>query len=199
MEKPSWLENQKFHPIIKLPKSYYVHDFSKGPDLNPTDIPYSVGRYNEKRIGMYTTDLFIKEERNIHMGVDIAAPVDEAIYSFAEGEVYLKGHDKEEGGYGPTVITKHSFEGNELYALYGHLSEESLNRLSPGEKLNQGDVIGFIGAEEVNGGWFPHVHFQISLEAPREPNMPGVVSELQHLKALEIYPDPQWVLGKLYK
>ena len=56
----------------------------------------------------------------------------------------------------------------------------------------------FFGGEAENGGWPPHVHFQLSLERPATHDMPGVVSADDHQKALETFPDPRWVLGDLY-
>ena len=54
------------------------------------------------------------------------------------------------------------------------------------------------GSEEVNGGWPPHVHFQLSLKEPETHDMPGVVEQEARESALEIYPDPRLVLGLLY-
>ena len=53
-----------------------------------------------------------------------------------------------------------------------------------------------MGSEEENGGWPPHVHFQLSLIEPEECDLPGVVSEENHDIALKIFPDPRMVLGK---
>ena len=116
MDKPNWLKGS-FYPVIKLPEKLYIHDFTKGEDLNPTQSPYSVGRYNECRKNMYTSQQYIKEQRNIHMGIDIAAPEGDPIFSFADGEIFLFADNNSEGDYGPTLITQHTFEDNVLYAL----------------------------------------------------------------------------------
>lgn len=196
MKKPDWLLQHSFAPIIKLPSKYYIHDFSNGED--PTESPYSVGKYNEKRQNMYNTELFKSEQRNIHMGVDIAAPVNAEVYNFFDGELIYKTNNTAEGDYGPTLVYRYQFGKNDLYALYGHLSLESLDIHPIGKKLNKGATLGFIGRSEVNGGWFPHVHFQLSLKDPGQANMPGVVSDENHSRALMDYPDPRWVLGPIF-
>lgn len=198
MTKPDWLKQYQFSPVIKLPEEYYVHDFRQGEDPLPSGQEYSVGRYNEVRQNMYTSELFTKDKRNIHMGVDIAAPVGEKVFSFYEGELFLFHNNDQEGDYGPTLIVKYSFEQATLYALYGHLSLESLQNKVVGQKIKQGEVLGTIGDSFVNGGWFPHLHFQLSLKEPKTADMLGVVSELEHKQALKDFPDPQWVLGPLY-
>ena len=198
MKKPKWLENYDFLPVIRLPQKYYIHDFSQGEDLNPTDVPFSVGKYNEKRRNMYTTELFQKDKRDIHMGVDIAAPVGTEIYNFFDGELVYLSQNKEAGDYGPTLVYRYNFNGKFIYALFGHLSLQSLHLHSVGDRVVKGALIGHIGDRDVNGGWFPHLHFQLSLKDPGEANMPGVVSDELHSRAMETYPDPRWVLGPLY-
>ena len=45
-----------------------------------------------------------------------------------------------------------------------------------GQVVERGERIGAFGAEHENGGWAPHVHFQVSLIPPATHDMPGVVS-----------------------
>lgn len=188
----------QFHPVIALPVNYEIYDFTHGYNAErKTEYEYGIGRYNEKRAGMYTSPLF-QGERNIHMGIDIAAPINTAVYSFASGTFFLFGNNSQEGDYGFTIITEHFFDGIALYALYGHLSKKSVDGKSSGQKINAGETIGWIGNKEENGGWNPHLHFQLSYKKPSVPDMPGVVSEKNLEEALRLYPDPQLVLGKLY-
>ena len=55
-----------------------------------------------------------------------------------------------------------------------------------------------LGNFEENGGWEPHLHFQLSLVEPETHDMPGVVAPEDREHALTIYPDPRNVLGPLY-
>jgi hypothetical protein len=96
------------------------------------------------------------------------------------------------------LITYHRIGDVDLYALYGHLSGSSLKDKVIGQKISTGEVLGWLGEESENGGWPPHVHFQLSLQPPTKADMPGVVREAELEEALKIYPDPRLVLGPLY-
>ncbi|MFP5459362.1 MAG: peptidoglycan DD-metalloendopeptidase family protein [Bacteriovoracia bacterium] len=187
-----------FSPVIELPATYEVYDFTKGYDPNRSMLSeYGIGRFDEVRKGMYTTELFAGE-RNIHMGIDIAAPVGTSIRSFFDGEIYLFAYNAAPGDYGHTLITKHELNGTEVYALYGHLSAASTANKAVGQKVNAGDVIAWVGDKSENGGWNPHLHFQLSLSRPVACDMPGAVAAKDREAALKIYPDPRLVLGPLY-
>lgn len=189
-----------FHPVIQLPADYEVYDFSRNYDPHrPLQSPYGIGKYNEQREGMYTTELFTgKNPRNIHVGIDIAGPVGTPVHAFWEGEIFLAGYNPAEGDYGATLITCHSLGHEKIYALFGHLSHKSLEGKIPGKKIAKGEIIAWLGDRHENGGWNPHLHFQLSYERPEICDMPGVVSPDQLAAALQKYPDPRLVLGPLY-
>ena len=190
-----------FHPVIVLPKDYEVFDFTESYDPNRERMAYGIGKYNEKRAGMYTSELFAAEDekvRNVHIGIDIAAPLGTDVHAVHDGEIFLAGVNSADGDYGGTLITKHRLGGRDLYALYGHLSHRSLEGKMPGQKISKGEVIAWVGPKEENGGWNPHLHFQLSWKNPDVCDLPGVVSVLDREEALKIYPDPRLVLGKLY-
>jgi peptidoglycan LD-endopeptidase LytH len=188
----------RFSPVIQLPADYEVYDFTAGYDANrQRTSDYGVGKYNEVRKNMYTTALF-GNERNIHMGIDLSAPVGEAVKSFYEGEIFLFAYNAAAGDYGHTVIVRHVLDGVELYALYGHLSAMSTANKIIGQKVQAGEVIAWVGDKHENGGWNPHLHLQLSYERPLVCDMPGAVSAANLEKALLTYPDPQLVIGKLY-
>jgi murein DD-endopeptidase MepM/ murein hydrolase activator NlpD len=73
-----------------------------------------------------------------------------------------------------------------------------LTGLEIGSQIKAGEMIARIGSEEVNGGWPPHVHFQLSFVEPETHDMPGVVSQEDREDALKVYPDPRLVLGLVY-
>ncbi len=187
-----------FHPVIKLPDDYEVFDFTQGYDPSRAmRSRYGVGRYDEKRRGMYTAALF-GGERDVHMGVDLAAPVGEPVYAFWAGEVHRFGYNGAPGDYGHTLVTRHVVKGRELWALHGHLAARSLEGRFEGQRLERGEVIAWVGDRHENGGWNPHLHFQLSLVRPEVADLPGAVSDADRSRALEIYPDPRLVLGALY-
>lgn len=190
-----------FHPVIELPPDYEIYDFSQS--YNPNRFlksPFGIGKYDEKRPGMYETEIFQGDagQRNIHMGVDIGAPVGTPVHAFADGEVFLFGYNGAAGDYGYTVITKHEVNGETLYALHGHLGKRSVEGKAVGQKVARGEVIAWVGDKHENGGWNAHLHFQLSRVKPEVCDMPGVVTEADREKARWTYPDPRIVLGPLY-
>ena len=60
-----------------------------------------------------------------------------------------------------------------FWVLYGHLSWNSIARWNKGDAFEQGDVLAAMGDESENGGWAPHVHVQMSLEAPIGGDLPA--------------------------
>lgn len=203
-------DQSPFHEVVKMGDEYWVFDFSRGPQSD-FDCPfdYSVGRYDERRPGMYTTPLF-GGERDLHMGIDLGAPVGTPVFAFADGVIHSLGVNPEDGSYGPTIITRHDVSlpahvGSSksealqtIWVLHGHLQMKSLDGLSVGQSFKSGDTIAWIGAEHENGGWPPHLHIQLSISEPIVNDMPGVVKFEERRSALEQYPDPRLILGQLY-
>ena len=187
-----------FENIIDLPENVYVNDFETNNKFQETSSSFSIGKYNEKRPNMYEGDLFEKTNRFIHMGIDIGAPVGTPVKSFYDGEIFLFKYNDQKLDYGYTIITKHQIKGQNIYALYGHLSNSSLKDKKIGQKIYSGEVIAHLGSEEENGGWPSHVHFQLSLIEPKICDLPGVVSESDHNVAVKVFPDPRIVLGNIY-
>lgn len=182
------------HPVLLLPPGYVVLDLTRAPTGPPP--LWSVGRYDEVR-AIYTQALF-GGARCVHVGIDLGGPAGVAVHAFSDGEVIFAGVNPADGDYGPTIVTEHRLEGRPIYALHGHLSGGSLERSPPGRRFRAGEVLGWLGDPSENGGWPPHVHFQLSWERPRTHDMPGAVTLAERAAALERYPDPRRVLGALY-
>jgi 4-aminobutyrate aminotransferase-like enzyme/Ser/Thr protein kinase RdoA (MazF antagonist) len=128
-----------------------------------------IGGYGEAR-SIYTTDAYkIKrnegyEHRTVHMGIDLWTDAYTPVLSIDDGvvmSVYNNDNDKD---YGPTIIIKHERENLTFYTLYGHLSKSSLDTVKVGEKVSKGQFIAYLGAQNENGNWAPHLHFQILLD-----------------------------------
>ncbi|MCH2431573.1 MAG: peptidoglycan DD-metalloendopeptidase family protein [Candidatus Poseidoniia archaeon] len=189
-------KNNDYHPVVELPDSYDVLDLSVNPWV-PSKTEFSIGRYDEVRPGMYTTPIF-EGIRNIHVGIDINGPIGTPCMAFTDGKITHFGYNPEPGDYGYVVITAHKISGINIWALYGHLSSESIVDKSIGQKIQRGETIAWFGPEAENGGWEPHLHFQLSLIEPETHDLPGVVSSEDRLQALQSYPDPRLILGPLY-
>ena len=187
---------QDYHPVVHLPEEYTILNLSGGA-WAPTETEYSVGKYDEVRPNLYNTDLF-GGTRNIHMGIDIGGPMGTPCMTFMDGEISHYGYNPEPGDYGNVVITKHDIGGTPVWALYGHLDAASIQGKTVGQKVSSGEVIARFGSHAENGGWEPHLHFQLSLIEPETHDLPGVVALEDRQQALLDYPDPRLVLGPLY-
>ncbi len=86
-----------------------------------------------------------------HKGIDYAAPIGTKVMAIADATVDFVG---QQTGYGNLIVLKHA--GNYSTA-YGHLSAFAKG-LHRGEKVAQGDVIGYVGMT----GWAtgPHLHYE---------------------------------------
>lgn len=88
--------------------------------------------------------------------VDIAAPEGTPIYAAASGEIIISQEGGWNGGYGNYIVIKHS---NGTQTLYAH---NKSNAVSVGQKVSQGDVIGYVGhTGRTTGPTGNHVHFEV--------------------------------------
>tara|TARA_B100000609_G_scaffold26608_1_gene18632 strand:- start:12837 stop:13424 length:588 start_codon:yes stop_codon:yes gene_type:complete len=195
MNIPDWSAKQ-FHAVVHLPDVYQVRDFTKGV-YGPSDFDFDIGRYDELRPGMYSSELF-ENSRFLHIGIDIGGPVGTPCMAFEDGEIAYYGYNPSEGDYGNVIVTKHVIENRNLWALYGHLDKISIEDKEVGQHISKGEVICRIGNKHENGGWEPHLHFQLSWSDPGTHDMPGVVNPADRDIALLEYPDPRIILGPIY-
>ena len=163
---------------------------------------FGVGKYTEAR-SFYAAKDFLnnsidgEEKRTIHLGIDVFAPTGTSIYAPIEGVVHQFQDNHNKLDYGPTVILRHKFaDGPEFYTLYGHLDGECLKQLKIGQNISGGMPLAKIGNSNENGGWLPHVHFQIILDLfDYDGNYPGVASPSGKKAWCSICPDPGMMLG----
>jgi len=162
----------------------------------------AVGRYDEPR-PVYTSRLFAAgnnptdERRTIHLGIDLFADPGTAVSAPFDGTVHAFADNKASLDYGPVVILRHPVDdGEEFFTLYGHLSRESLSSLRIGQPIAAGTVFARLGAASENGGWTPHLHFQIILDLlDVDTDFPGVAFASQRAVFTSISPDPNLILG----
>ena len=161
-----------------------------------------VGRYNEPRL-LYTSPIFatgpspLDERRTIHLGLDLFTEPGSAVHAPLAGTVHATANNAAPQDYGPVVILKHhTDEGQPLFTLYGHLSLESLDGLRAGQTIAAGQRLGTVGSSDVNGGWVPHLHFQIILDLlDLACSFPGVALASQRAVWLSLSPDPNLIAG----
>lgn len=160
-----------------------------------------VGCYDEPRL-VYTTDAFRAagndgpEWRTVHLGIDLFLPPGTPVLAPLGGAVHSFRDNAAPGDYGPTVILRHTVDGERLtfFTLYGHLDRDSLSWLRPGVPVAPGTVIGRIGEAAVNGDWPPHLHFQLITDLlDCEGDFPGVARPSQRAVWKSLSPDPNLI------
>ena len=162
-----------------------------------------IGRYGEARLTHRGSAFRVEgndgpEWRTVHLGLDlymeagspVSAPLPGVVHSFRDNAAPLD--------YGPTVVLKHTVEDGRIafYTLYGHLSRESLKGLQEGQPFERGQQLGTIGDAPANGGWPPHLHFQIVVDMlDRSGEFPGAATPGQRDVWLSLCPDPNLIVG----
>lgn len=156
------------------------------------------GGYNEVRNLYKKTTLFNDEqadERNIHIGMDFWIKAGTPVLAALDGTVYGFDYNTGTGNYGPTIILKHSLEDQNFYTLYGHLSLESIEDIKIGALFKKGQQLATLGNSSVNGGYSPHLHFQIIKNMGENfSDYPGVCNKKNLEYYLENCPNPNLVL-----
>jgi 4-aminobutyrate aminotransferase-like enzyme/Ser/Thr protein kinase RdoA (MazF antagonist) len=161
-----------------------------------------IGLYNEGRylylapafaIGNKPTD----EYRTIHLGMDLFVPENTPVHAPLSGAVFAFADNATHHDYGPVIVLEHrSAEHPTFYTLYGHLSRESLAGLTGGQNVAKGQRLATVATSDVNGGWTPHLHFQIVTDLlDLGCDFPGVARPSQRNVWLGLCPDPNLILG----
>ena len=89
-------------------------------------------------------------QTSFHPGIDISAPPGTEIKAPADGVVVSVGR---RGAYGKAIVLDHGFD---IVTRYGHMKEYNV---SPGQRVQRGDVIGFVGNTGRSNA--PHVHYEV--------------------------------------
>ncbi len=96
-----------------------------------------------------------------HKGVDYAAPTGTRVKATASGTVAFAGW---QNGYGNVIILQHQ---SQYSTAYGHLSAFAKG-LRSGQRINQEDIIGYVGATGLATG--PHLHYEFRINGvQRDP------------------------------
>lgn len=93
----------------------------------------------------------------MHTGLDFGASCGTPVYAPAGGTVWYSDASIPSGG-NRVVITHGVVGGNALSTIYYHLSSSAVN---PGQRVNQGDVIAYVGRTGNSTGC--HLHFETML------------------------------------
>ncbi|WP_114390068.1 aminotransferase class III-fold pyridoxal phosphate-dependent enzyme [Notoacmeibacter marinus] len=140
-----------------------------------------LGYYGEPRL-IYTAPAFrigqwkASNRRTVHLGVDVFAPAGTPVHAPLDGTVAFAENRTGTLDYGGMVILRHETpEGDVFHTLYGHLDPGSVAAMQNGQSIAAGTEFARLGTDECNGGWAPHLHFQLALTlAGMGTDWPGV-------------------------
>jgi murein DD-endopeptidase MepM/ murein hydrolase activator NlpD len=104
-----------------------------------------------------------------HKGIDFAAATGTPIRAAGDGTVDFAG---QQGGYGNVVVLKH---WNNYTTAYAHMSRFAAG-MKKGQKVSQGDVIGYVGSTGWSTGAHLHYEFRVGGEA-QDPNKLNVQAQ----------------------
>ncbi|MDK1019411.1 MAG: peptidoglycan DD-metalloendopeptidase family protein [Actinomycetota bacterium] len=116
------------------------------PDELLKPVPGRIGSYFGQR--MHPILRIVR----MHNGVDFAGSMGTPIRAAAGGVVIFAGVN---GGYGKTTMIDH---GGGMVTLYAHQSRFAV---STGQKVQVGQIIGYVGSTGLSTG--PHLHFEVRI------------------------------------
>ena len=91
----------------------------------------------------------------MHRGTDFAAPTGTPIYAAGDGVVDFIGNNR---GYGRYIRLRHN---SRLQTAYAHMNGFARG-LGRGDRVEQGQVIGYVGSTGLSTG--PHLHYEVLIE-----------------------------------
>lgn len=164
--------------------------------------PAWVGSYGEPR-AVYTAPAFrtgsgpIADRRSVHLGVDIFLPAGTPVHAPSDGVVEVAEYREASLDYGGMVVLRHATEaGDPFWTLYGHLARASVRALAPGRQLLAGECFAELGDVHENGGWDPHLHFQLAMTIDgMEDDWPGVADPDDVAPWCAVCPNPAPLLN----
>ncbi|MEH7827275.1 peptidoglycan DD-metalloendopeptidase family protein [Gemmobacter denitrificans] len=162
-------------------------------------VDYGLGPYGEKR-SVYRAAQFADaaspERRMIHMGIDVFAPAGTAVHAPLPAVVQSVVYNADPLDYGHTLILRHDSAAGPFHTLYGHLGGSLPGLCQPGQLVAAGQVVAHLGDWPENGGWAPHLHFQMMADMldQKGGNFFGVGHESLWDIWQQICPDPNLIL-----
>ena len=193
VENSTWPQNPFDMPLAEASKV--------GEEFEDNGTPW-LGYYHEPRL-IYADLAFrngpwkASDRRTVHLAVDVFAPAGTALYAPLAGTVFIAEYRTGHLDYGGVIILRHETpQGDPFFTLYGHLNPEFLDRLKTGDTVEAGEKFCQLGDPSMNGGWSPHVHFQLALTTDGiQADWPGVGDPDEMYMWRAICPNPAALLN----
>ncbi len=100
-----------------------------------------------------------------HRGIDFAAPLGTRVLAAADGVIEYVG---QQSGYGNVVVIEHR---DGISTLYAHLSGFP-GDMYKGKRIEQGELIGFVGVTGLTTG--PHLHYEFRVNGEHQDPLEGM-------------------------
>ena len=176
---------------------YLTADEASKVGVNKDSNGLLIGGYGEPRL-IYTAPAFMlgdhipQGRRSVHIGVDVFVDAGTAVQAPLAAEVLYVENREMHLDYGGMVILSHMTpEQDNFFTMYGHLNPTSISHLSAGNKIKAGECFGKLGSQNQNGGWSPHLHFQLAfLTDGLSQDWPGVVDPDELYFWSKVFPNP---------
>lgn len=122
-----------------------------------SDYLHTITPFGEDRKALWA-NTYLKDEKEVfHLGVDIQVPAGTEVISPVDGVIAHVFTDNTELGWGTRVDIVDL--NHHLYWILGHLGNINCK---PGDTLNPGSLIGWVGDHSNNGKCFEHLHVQVT-------------------------------------
>ncbi|MFW9769327.1 MAG: aminotransferase class III-fold pyridoxal phosphate-dependent enzyme [Candidatus Thorarchaeota archaeon] len=167
--------------------------------ISKAGVKIGIGRYNEPRL-IYSGDQYLSsggESRTVHIATDLFVERNTPIYSIHDGVIHSFQDNARPYDNGPTIVVEYKTDpdGPPFYVLYSHLTRDSLSGLFAGKEVKKGEQLGRVGEYPDNGGWPPHLHFQLIVDMMgQKGDLFGVAPPSKLDVWLSICPDPNLIL-----
>jgi murein DD-endopeptidase MepM/ murein hydrolase activator NlpD len=144
-------------------------------------VDYSFGGYGEDRSNLWKDSYLQEKGTFIHQGIDYNVPAGTAVYLPGDAFIVRHGTDTDQnGGWGSYVDfffeqgkdfkkALDDFQRNRFWqgieasgATYVRLAHLHSNyKMRERMRIQRkGELVGFVGKPQHNGGWYPHLHVQ---------------------------------------
>ncbi len=145
LSKQLYIQSKSFDEVFNLVKNK-AQMLAAIPAIQPIgnkNLKYVASGFGWRIHPIYKTE-------KLHEGMDFTAPVGTPIHATGNGVVTTEYDGR---GLGNHVIINHGY-GYE--SVYGHMSKITVRS---GQKINRGDLIGYVGSTGASTG--PHLHYEV--------------------------------------
>ena len=146
LSKQLYIQSKSFDEVFNLVKNK-SQMLASIPAIQPIankDLKYVASGYGWRIHPIYKTE-------KMHTGMDFTAPIGTPIHATGNGSVSKVEYDGR--GYGNNVMINHGWG---FESVYGHMSKIVVR---PGQKINRGDLLGYVGNSGTSTG--PHLHYEV--------------------------------------